>query len=73
MARPNHGEDGTCAIACVREPVVISANQTLLDSAGVTTPDAWTTDVVSLAGELSGRLSRAASSDAHHQRTVPSR
>lgn len=49
------GEDGTYAIACVREPVVIFANQTLLDNAGVTIPDAWTVDdFTALASELSG-------------------
>jgi multiple sugar transport system substrate-binding protein len=46
---------GTFAIACVREPQVIFANQTLLDNAGVTIPDAWTTDdFVALSAELSG-------------------
>jgi len=46
---------GTFAIACVREPQVIFANQKLLDNAGVTVPDGWTTDdFVALSQELSG-------------------
>jgi len=48
-------DTGTYAIACVREPVVIFANQTLLDNAGVTVSENWTTDdFVALSAELSG-------------------
>lgn len=50
-------DEGTFAIACVREPVVIFANQTLLDNAGVAIPDGWTTDdFMALSKELSGEF-----------------
>ncbi|HWV24058.1 MAG TPA: extracellular solute-binding protein [Thermomicrobiales bacterium] len=50
-------DEGVFGIACVREPQVIFANQKLLDDAGVTIPDAWTTDdFKSLSKELSGNF-----------------
>lgn len=50
-------DEGVFGIACVREPQVIFANQKLLDDAGVTVPDAWTTDdFTALSKELSGEF-----------------
>lgn len=49
------GDDGVYAIACVRSPVAVFANQEILDNAGVTIPENWTTeDYVSISAELSG-------------------
>ena len=49
------GEDGIYAIACVRSPVAVLANQAILDNAGVTIPENWTTeDYISISQELSG-------------------
>jgi multiple sugar transport system substrate-binding protein len=43
------------AIATVRAPVAVLANQDLLESAGITIPDGWTTnDFTSIAQQLSG-------------------
>lgn len=50
-------DEGIFGIACVREPQVIFANQKLLDDAGVTVPEAWTTDdFTALSKELSGEF-----------------
>lgn len=54
-------EESIFALACVREPTVVFANQELLDNAGVTIPDAWTVDdFMSLAQDLSGEFAYGA-------------